>query len=193
MAEGRETHDGVARLSPEILKDGWWDKFQRLRVYPKICANLVNTAIRHKKYSYVELANIINDKLTKRGLSQTVSKSALHRHGQAVQRLQMRLSQSHEVLEKITQNMGNMPDGKQGRLLIELVRCLSFGVIFDATEKGDEVSLGQIAQIALILQRLEKSDKMNAQREQEIRDQARTKAAADVKAIANKQGISQER
>jgi hypothetical protein len=70
-----------------------------------------------------------------------VSRSGLGRYKQSFDRIGERLKQTREISNALVEKLGDAPEGKQQRLLIEMMRSLVFDVLVsagEASEGGDD-------------------------------------------------------
>ena len=156
---------------------------------PQDILDHVNDELARGSSSFETLAEDVNLRLLDKGHEMRVSKSALHRYAAVRQKLM----QSNAVMQEMTRFMGSVPSGKQGRILMELVRSLAFETAGDlATTEDGVVSTAMLKDLALIIQRLEKADQMNAVREQEMRRAAMAEAAEKLEESIKGKGVSKE-
>lgn len=124
-----------------------------------------------------------------------VSKSALNRYAQRMERYGEKLRQSREVAEMWIARLGAQPQGQLGNLTNELIRTLAFevGMQLQDLELDAESMPGvvdQLKDLALTVQRLEKASSENVKREAEIKRQAAEEAAERVGRVAKQAGLT---
>jgi len=149
----------------------------------------------------VDLVNALIDQVNaERGDDERVdhvSKSALNRYAQRMDRYGEKLRQSREVAEMWIAKLGAQPQGQVGNLTNELIRTLVFEVSMKLQESDlDAESLPgvteQLKDLALTAQRLEKASSENVKREEEIRKQERERLAQEAGAMAEAAGMDEE-
>lgn len=126
------------------------------------------------------------------GLGGDVSRSALGRYKQRIERVGEKIRRSREVAEVLVQRYGDAPEGKTARLNIELMH----GVLNDLlsqipdpgeAEAGDAVVLDPegAMQLSKALDHLARAKKADAELETKIREQLRKESEAKLdKAVA---------
>jgi len=124
---------------------------------------------------------------------QPVSKSALNRYAQRMERYGEKLRQSREISEMWIARLGAEPQGQMGHLTNELIRTLVFEVSMKLQEAElDADSLPgvteQLKDLALTAQRLEKASSENVKREAEIRRQERERILDEAQQAADAEG-----
>ncbi len=157
---------------------------------PEEILEFLNDELSKNSLSFDGLADIINQKLCNENLPLRISKSALHRYSV----MRKRIMQSNASMEMMAKYMGSMPKGKAGRLMIELVRKLAYDASEDIYNRDDGVviDLKSLANLSLIIQRMEKADEINAKRDIIVREQVLADAADEIEKIGAKQGLSKE-
>lgn len=176
----------VEQLPPEVLEQlqSW---LRDPRVTQMDAADRVNAVVDQVNASLPEGEQPI----------QHVSKSALNRYAQRMERYGEKLRQSREISEMWIARLGAQPQGQLGNLTNELIRTLVFEVSMKLQESDlDEDSLPgvteQLKDLALTAQRLEKASSENVKREEEIRKQERERLAEQAGEMAEAAGMDEE-
>ncbi|MBR0681927.1 DUF3486 family protein [Roseomonas eburnea] len=138
-----------------------------------------------------------------RGLEIEVSRSALGRHVQAMEKVGERLRRSRAVSEALVRQLGDAPESKTARLNIEMMHSFVFDFLASAEEgEGDTGVAAQALMrnpLALKLfsesvERLTKASRHNAdfveQVEKRAATRAKTEAAKAMDAVAKEKGLS---
>jgi len=115
-----------------------------------------------------------------------ISRSALHRHVSKVERMGAKLRQSRAMTEALVKELGpDATEGKQGRLLVEVLRTLVFNHL-SAQIGGDDDAAGlesrDLSFLAKALKDMASASKIDLDRELKIREDAEKKAKAEAAA-----------
>lgn len=134
-----------------------------------------------------------------------VSRSALGRYKQHIDKVSERIRRSREVAEAIVRNQGDAPESKAARLNIELLHGVILDMINqlpDGTEQGDGEGAAQSVlltlsprgamEMAKALDHLSRASKSDADLIAKLREEARAEAAQAVDKAAKKSGMSVE-
>lgn len=140
-------------------------------------------------------------------LGANVSRSALGRYKQHVDKVSERIRRSREVAEALVRNLGDEPESKTTRLNIELLHGVLNDMLMqipvpgeDGQPAGDDEDgpepeglnpMGAML-LAKALDHLAKARKNDADLINKLREQAMAKAAEAVSAVAKKAGLSPE-
>lgn len=140
-----------------------------------------------------------------RSMEIEVSRSALGRHVQAMEKVGERLRRSRAVSEALVRQLGDAPESKTARLNIEMMHSFVFDFLASAEEaEGEE---GKAAAVLLrdpmamklfseSVERLTKASRHNAdfveQVEKRAATRAKTEAAKAMDAVAKEKGLSAE-
>lgn len=137
-----------------------------------------------------------------RSMEIEVSRSALGRHVQAMEKVGERLRRSRAVSEALVRQLGDAPESKTARLNIEMMHSFVFDLLALAEESGEEGEAMQamlrnpkaVALISEAVERLTKASRHNAdfveQVEKRAAARAKTEAAKAVDAVAREKGLS---
>ena len=108
-----------------------------------------------------------------RGEGGACSRSAVGRYTKNVRDLIRQQQETDRGIEAWVQALGDRPEGRAGLILIETLRTLTLSALADLSAREEPVSTAELARLALVLRRIEGTDKLRLQREQ-----AAAKAAA---------------
>lgn len=144
---------------------------------PEILEQL-QALLRDPRVSQLEATHQINQVLEEVG-EEIVSKSAVNRYSQKLDRVGKRLQDSREMAKVWIGKMGAAPQGEVGKLLNEIIRTLAFETSMHMAESEEPVPPKMLANLALAVQRLEDSATKNLKRDEEIRKQERARAAEE--------------
>jgi len=132
-----------------------------------------------------------------------ISRSAVGRHAKKVESVGAKLRQSRVMTEALVTELGpDISEGKQGRVLVEVLRTLTFDLMsgrMSDDSDTDEFDTKDVANLAKALKDLASANKIDFDRELKIREEAEKKAkveaAARVKEVIKGQkgkGITEE-
>ncbi|MBW6402067.1 DUF3486 family protein [Roseomonas sp. HJA6] len=137
-----------------------------------------------------------------RSLEIEVSRSALGRHVQSMEKVGERLRRSRAVSEALVRQLGDAPESQTARLNVEIMHSLIFDLL-SLGEGEDEQAVAiqallrdpkALAMISEAVERLTKASRHNAdfieQVEKRAAARAKTHAAKAMDAVAKEKGIS---
>jgi hypothetical protein len=126
------------------------------------------------------------------------SLSAVNRYAQRFSALLAKQRERHEVAETWIGQFGRIPEGQLGQLIIQMVHGLAFETSMQLEDMGriDPEDMPGVVRmlkdLATTIERTERASSLNAAREADIRERARTEAADTAVAAATQQGLSAE-
>lgn len=137
------------------------------------------------------------------GMEVTVSRSALGRHVQQMDKVGERLRRSRAISEALVRQLGDAPESQTARLNIEMMHSFLFDFLASAeegAEEGSEAALAHVrdpksvALMAEAVQRLTIASRNNADYVARLEDRAAAKAKAGAaraaEAVAREKGLS---
>jgi len=140
-----------------------------------------------------------------RGMEIEVSRSALGRHVQAMEKVGERLRRSRAVSEALVRQLGDAPESKTARLNIEMMHSFVFDFLASAEDaEGEEGAAAKammrdpkaMSLFAESVQRLTQASRTNADFVAKVEDRAMARAKAGAakaaEAAARAQGLSAE-
>ena len=101
------------------------------------------------------------------------SRSAVGRYVKNMRDLIRRQQEADRGIEMWVRALGERPEGRAGLILIETLRTLTLSALADLSRREEPVSTEELARLALVLRRIEGTDKLRLERER-----AAAKAAA---------------
>lgn len=144
----------------------------------------------------------IREHLAKLGAD--ISRSALGRYKQHIDKVSERIRRSREVAEALVRNLGDEPESKTARLNIELLHGVLTDMLSQIPESSEDgenaegqgtlLSLNPMGAMlfAKALDHLAKAKRNDAELVSKLKEQARKEAAEAVDAVAKKHGASDE-
>ncbi|MCA3288220.1 MAG: DUF3486 family protein [Roseomonas sp.] len=137
------------------------------------------------------------------GMEVTVSRSALGRHVQQMDKVGERLRRSRAISEALVRQLGDAPESQTARLNIEMMHSFLFDFLASAeegAEEGSEAALAHVrdpksvALMAEAVQRLTTASRQNVEFVARVEDRAAQKAKAGAaraaEAVAREKGLS---
>lgn len=127
-----------------------------------------------------------------RQLGASVSRDAVWRYGKEYERVRQKLTESREIASAFARELGELPQGDMGRVLIELLHTVTFKVLMaQADGEGDgapSVTTEDIMFLARSIRDTTSALKGSAELEIRIRDKAAKEAAARAEKAVAEQG-----
>ena len=120
-----------------------------------------------------EIADLI------RGEGGACSRSAVGRYAKTMRDLIRRQQETDRANEMWMRALGERTEGRAGLILIETLRTMTLSTMAELSGREEPVSTAELARLALVLKRIEGTDKLRLAREQ-----AAAKAAAEAAAKA---------
>ena len=106
------------------------------------------------------------------------SRSAVGRYAKNVRDLIRRQQEADRANEMWVRALGERAEGRAGLILIETLRTLVLSSLADLSRREEPVSTEELARLALVLRRIEGTDKLRLQREQAAAKAARAAPGA---------------
>ena len=125
-----------------------------------------------------------------------ISKSSLNRYAVRMKKFAEKNRQAREVAEAYLEKYGSDTRNRLGKVVNEQVRLVAFDLISELEELKEESEVDPklmtevIFKVARGLKDLEQAEKLNAEREDEIRKAVLAEAAAKIDAVCKEQGVS---
>lgn len=148
----------------------------------------INAAIR-------EGATIDEIVIEIRAMGGEASRSAVGRYKKKAEEVGARLQQARQVADIWVEKIGHEPEGKMGRMAIELVRTLAFNAAMDANAGEMDVGAEETMLLAKALQHLASARKTDFDTHMRIRRELADQldAAVTEAEAAGEKGLSAER
>ena len=151
--------------------------------------------LRDPRVSQMNAAKTINDLLEKEGHEDRVSKSAVNRYAQRMEKVGRKLRESREISSMWMAKLGEQPEGKIGQLVNEMLRAMAFdlsSMMQDQELKPDDApgAIKMVKEMAIAMHRLEQAASENTKRDQEIRKQVAEEMANKVDEMATQRGMT---
>ena len=127
-----------------------------------------------------------------------ISKSSLNRYAQRMKKFAEKNRQAREVAEAYLEKYGSDTRNKLGKVVNEQIRLVAFDLICELEELKESKAVDPkimtevIFKVSRGLKELEHAEKLNAEREDAIKELTLTETAAKVEAVGKKKGVSKE-
>lgn len=155
-------------------------KPSRIKGLPPELKEMVHRLLREGSATQSRILELVNAELDKAG-EKPLSKSGLNRYAQSVEKIGERIRQSREIADIWVGKLGDVPEGRVGRLLLETVRTLAFETTNTLAGAEAPVPPKVLNDLAKMARNLELAMSTNAQREIEIRERARKETEASMR------------
>ena len=119
-----------------------------------------------------EIADLI------RGEGGACSRSAVGRYTKNVRDLILRQQETDRANEMWVRALGERAEGRAGLILIETLRTMTLSTMADLSQREEPATPEELARLALVLKRIEGTDKLRLQREQAAAKAARAAPGA---------------
>ena len=159
----------LRRLPPEILQE-------------------VNRLLSEGRFTLAEILEHL------RGMGvETVSRSALGRQKQKIDRIAAKLRQSREMTETLVKEIGpSVVEGQQGRLLVQTLRDLVFDHLAARVEEGDVDDPKALMALARTLKDMAQANRLDRDFETKVRERVQKETVKAVEDSAREAGLSAE-
>ena len=125
-----------------------------------------------------------------RGEGGACSRSAVGRYTKNVRDLIRQQQETDRGIEMWVQALGERTEGRAGLILIETLRSLTLAALADLSGREEPVSTAELARLALVLKRIEGTDKLRLERERAAEKAARAAPGAGQAPV--RKGLSPE-
>lgn len=166
----------------------------KIEQLPEEVKGFLNAMLRDKQYSQQEILAEVNTQLDELGLpeDEQISKSGLNRYASKMAKIGKRMQETHATAEAWVAKLGEKPTGDIGKLLINMTQTMAFELAESAMGEEEPASLGMIKELALTVQRLEKTRTDSIKNEKEIRKAFAEEAADKAGSIAKAAGLTKQ-
>ena len=127
-----------------------------------------------------------------------ISKSSLNRYALRMKKFAEKNRQAREVAEAYLEKYGSDTRNKLGKVVNEQIRLVAFDLICELEELKESKAVDPkrmtevIFKVSRGLKELEHAEKLNAEREDAIKELILKETAAKVEAVGKKKGVSKE-
>ncbi|CAK3189929.1 Mu-like prophage FluMu protein gp27 [Vibrio crassostreae] len=170
----------------------------KIDLLPDEIRQTLNAFIRSGNMTQKDIRLAVNEMIDDAGLPEDVkiSRTGFNRYAKRMEEMGQRLKQSREVAEVWTTKLGEAPTSDVGKLLQEFVRTMAFetsmAMMESAAEDGEVIPPKALAQLALVIQRIEQASMVSHKVEKEIRAAFAAEVADATEAIVKQAGVTAE-
>ncbi|GLQ73272.1 DUF3486 family protein [Vibrio penaeicida] len=170
----------------------------KIELLPQGIRESLNLWLRNGDMTQQDVLGAIHEMIDEAGLPKEAKPSytSLNRYARRMEDMGARLRQSREVAEVWTTKLGDAPTSDVGKLLQEFVRTMAFEtsmtMMESAAEDGEVIPPKALAQLALVIQRIEQASMVSHKVEKEIRAAFAAEVADATEAIVKQAGVTAE-
>ncbi|MEZ8054330.1 hypothetical protein BCT76_02900 [Vibrio tasmaniensis] len=170
----------------------------KIELLPQGIREALNLWLRNGDMTQQDVLGAIHEMIDEAGLPKEAKPSytSLNRYARRMEDMGARLRQSREVAEVWTTKLGEAPTSDVGKLLQEFVRTMAFEtsmtMMESAAEKDEVIPPKALAQLALVIQRIEQASMVSHKVEKEIRAAFAAEVADATEAIVKQAGVTAE-
>ncbi|MFA0113769.1 DUF3486 family protein [Vibrio sp. 10N.261.46.E11] len=170
----------------------------KIELLPQEIREALNLWLRNGDMTQQDVLGAIHEMIDEAGLPKEAKPSytSLNRYARRMEDMGARLRQSREVAEVWTTKLGEAPTSDVGKLLQEFVRTMAFEtsmtMMESAAEKDEVIPPKALAQLALVIQRIEQASMVSHKVEKEIRAAFAAEVADATEAIVKQAGVTAE-
>lgn len=145
----------------------------------------IQNLLKDGRYTLDEILDQIRE-----AFGEAPSRSALGRYKQNFDDLAKQLRETREIADVWAQKFGDEPESDVGKVVLEVLRTLSYRVGADMMAGGEDLNAKSVAQLAKAMQYIEDAGRLSLAREKDLRTAALEAAAEKVKQVGKKRGLS---
>lgn len=170
----------------------------KIDLLPDEIRQTLNAFIRSGNMTQKDIRLAVNEMIDDAGLPEDVkiSRTGFNRYAKRMEEMGQRLKQSREVAEVWTTKLGEAPTSDVGKLLQEFVRTMAFEtsmtMMENAAEDGEVIPPKALAQLALVIQRIEQASMVSHKVEKEIRKAFAEEVVEKTEQVAKKAGLTSD-
>src|SRR5690554_797678 len=159
---------------------------------PEEVKRFLDAMLRDKRYSQQEVLDEVNKQLADLGIpkEEQLSKSGLNRYALRMESIGKKMRETNAIAEAWVSQLGDKPQGQIGRLVTQMIHTMAFELSLDMQNGATNVSIGELKELALVIQRLKQAETSSVKREKEIRKAFAEQAANAVEAVAKAAGLT---
>ncbi|XDF80162.1 DUF3486 family protein [Aliivibrio fischeri] len=170
----------------------------KISLLPEEIKQQLNVLIRSGNMMQKDILAAVNEMIDEAGLGEEAkpSRSSFNRYAKRMEDVGLRIRQARETAEVWTTKLGEAPTSELGKLLQEFVRTMAFEtsthMMEQSEEKQEPIPPKALAQLALVIQRIEQSSMVSHKVEKEIRKAFAQEMADKAEKIVKTAGVSAE-
>ena len=169
----------------------------KIELLPPEIRQTLNVFIRSGDMMQKDILKAVHEMCDEAGLPEEAkpSKTSFNRYAKRMDEMGQRLRQSREVAEVWASKLGDAPTSDVGKLLQEFVRTMAFETsmhMMDEADEGNPIPPKALAQLALVIQRIEQASMVSHKVEKEIRAAFAIEVAEQTEKFVKQAGITNE-
>lgn len=170
----------------------------KISLLPEEIKQQLNVLIRSGNMMQKDILAAVHEMIDEAGLGEEAkpSRTSFNRYAKRMENMGARIRQAREVAEVWTAKLGDAPTSELGKLLQEFVRTMAFEtsshMMEQSEEKQEPIPPKALAQLALVIQRIEQSSMVSHKVEQEVRKAFAQEVADKTETIVKTAGVSAE-
>lgn len=149
----------------------------------------IDTACKDNRLTLDELLAYLREQYPQDALP---SRSALGRYKHNFDEITKSMRETREIADIWAQRLGDAPESDIGKVVLEILRTLSYRVGADLMAPGADVDARTLGQLAKAMEYIENAGRMGLAREQALTKAAREVAATAALKVAKRKGVSIE-
>ncbi len=149
----------------------------------------IDAALKDGKATLQEILEYLREEYPD---EQLPSRSALGRYKQNFDELAKDLRETREIADIWAHKFGEMPDSDVGKVVLEILRTLSYRVGADMMSGEGDLNAKAVSQLAKAMQYIEDAGRLSLAREQKVRQAALEEASRRASEAAKEAGASEE-
>ncbi|MFY9180195.1 MAG: DUF3486 family protein [Venatoribacter sp.] len=164
----------------------------KVELLPEEVKRFLDAMLRDKRHSQQEILDEVNKQLTELGAPQSelISSSGLNRYALRMESIGKKMRETNAIADAWVARLGDKPQSQLGKLVTQMIHTMAFELSLDMQNGAAEVSVGDLKELALVVQRLEQAETSSVKREQQIRQAFAQEAAASVEQAAKELGLT---
>lgn len=168
-------------------------RVSKVELLPDEVKRFLDAMLRDKRHSQQEILDEVNSQLKAIGASEDalLSSSGLNRYASRMEQIGKKMRETNAIADAWVARLGDKPTSQIGKLVTQMIHTMAFDLSLDMQQGEDPVSIGELKDLALTIQRLEQAETASVKREKEIRKAFAEEAAANTEQLAKAQGLSQ--
>ncbi|MGR6833598.1 DUF3486 family protein [Aliivibrio wodanis] len=166
----------------------------KISLLPEEIKQQLNVLIRSGNMMQKDILAAVHEMIDEAGLGEEAkpSRTSFNRYAKRMENMGARIRQAREVAEVWTAKLGDAPTSELGKLLQEFVRTMAFEtsshMMEQSEEKQEPIPPKALAQLALVIQRIEQSSMVSHKVEQEVRKAYAKEMESKVDKVAKASG-----
>lgn len=166
----------------------------KIELLPEGIRAQLNVLIRSGDMTQKDILEAVNQMIEEAGLPDDakLSRTGFNRYAKRMEEYGARIREAREVAEVWSHKLGTAPVSEVGKMLQEFVRTMTFETSAHLMESGDPIPPKALAQLSLVISRVEQAAMTSHKVEKEIRKAFAEEMASKTEQVAKKAGLTAE-